>query len=395
MSTSMFEVDADAIDVLEVVNRFCLEQVAPRAAAIDLEAEFFPDLLKVAADIGLQSLIFDDRGHVEFANLALAHETNEVIASYSGAVALGVSITRLHGYLLCRYARPEIRDAWLPGLMSGSLLGSFVISEPHAGTDVRAIRTVAREVPGGWSITGEKAWITQSPVANFGIVLAKLGSVERGAETAAFVVDYATPGVSIGRDEPMSGFRGMPMANVVFEDVRVPDEARLLVNGFSGMLEGVNLARLDAAGYGLGFMRGCLRECAAYTANREAFGATIAELQIVQAAMGQMLADYLASRELVLTAVRSFMQGHGGDNALVSAAKLQASEAAMRTAVMAVQLLGGAGVHLDYPVQRFMRDAKVIQIIDGTTQIHQLMLGKAVLRTDWVSAVPRTKGQAQ
>ena len=108
--------------------------------------------------------------------------------------------------------------------------------------------------------------------------------------------------------------------------------------------------------------------------------------------MGQMLADYLSSREMVLAAVRSFMQGKGGDNALVSSAKFVASEAAMRTSVMAVQLLGGSGMHMDYPVQRYMRDSKVIQIIDGTSQIHLLMLGRAVTGIDWTGAVPQRKG---
>lgn len=392
MAEPIIAIEPDAKELLDVVHRFCIEEVAPAARQIDETGEFFPELLKTAADIGLQSLITDESGEINFDGLSLAHETNEVIASYSGAVALAISITRLHAYLLCRYARPKVRDTWLPGLLAGATLGSFMISEPHAGTDVRAITTVARRDGDDWVITGEKAWITQAPAAQFGIVLAKIDSRERDADTAAFVVDFASPGLTVGSDEQMAGFRGMPMANVMFDKVRVPDDSRLDVNGFSGMLEGVNLARLDAASYGLGFMRGCLRECAEYTTNREAFGATIADLQLVQAAMGQMLADYLSSREMVLAAVRSFMQGKGGDNALVSSAKFVASEAAMRTSVMAVQLLGGSGMHMDYPVQRYMRDSKVIQIIDGTSQIHLLMLGRAVTGIDWTGAVPQRKG---
>jgi alkylation response protein AidB-like acyl-CoA dehydrogenase len=392
MSQPVIEVEPDAKELLDVVLRFCVDEIAPAARHIDEAGEFFPALLKTAAAIGLQSLITEESGAINFDGLPLAHETNELIASYSGAVALGVSISRLHAYLLCRFARPEVRDQWLPGLLAGTTLGSFMISEPHAGTDVRAMTTVARRDGDDWLITGEKAWITQAPAAHFGIVLAKVDSRGRDANTAAFVVDYAMPGLTVGRDEPMAGFRGMPMANVMFENVRVPESARLEVNGFSGMLEGVNLARLDAASYGLGFMRGCLRECAEYTTHREAFGATLADLQLVQAGMGQMLADYLSSREMVLAAVRSFMRGDGGDNTLVSSAKLIASEAAMRSSVMAVQLLGGAGVHMDYPVQRYMRDAKIIQIIDGTSQIHLLMLGRAAARIDWAGAVPQKRG---
>ncbi|MBN3454966.1 acyl-CoA dehydrogenase family protein [Mycobacterium sp. DSM 3803] len=378
------QLDADAEEFLGVVNDFCVSQVAPRAQEIDLTGEFFPDLLAAAAEIGLQGLIFTEDGNIDPTMFALAHETTELVASYSGAVALGISISRLHGYLLAAYAPPHLRDRWLPGLIDGTLRGSFALSEPHSGTDIRAGRTVARVVdPVTVSITGEKAWITQSPVAHFCIVLTKLGSPDRDAETAAFVVPLDTEGVTVGADEPMSGFRGMPMANVHFDDCRIPASWRLDVDGFRGMLEGLNLARLDAGCYGVGFMRAALRETSAYVRDRQAFGKTLAELQIVQEKLGHLHADYLAARSLLREGVASFAAGGGGDAHLISAAKMVASDAAMRHAVEAVQLHGGYGVHLHYPVQRLMRDAKITQIIDGTSEIHALMLGRAAARADW------------
>lgn len=384
MSTTDQRLDADAQQLLEVVADFCRTKIAPRAQHIDESAEFFPDLLAQAADIGLQGLIFDDDGKVDASMLSLAHETTELISSYSGAVALGISIARLHGYLLATYAPDDLRSQWLPGLMDGSVRGSFALSEPHSGTDIRAGRTVATEVDAEtYSITGEKAWITQSPQAHFIIVLAKLGSKDRDAETAAFVVPLDTPGVSVGKDEPMSGFRGMPMANVHFDNCLVPAAWRLNVDGFRGMLEGLNLARLDAGVYGVGFMRAALRESSEYVRSREAFGRTLADLQIVQEKLGHMYTDYLAARELLRQAVDSFAGGGGGDAHLISAAKMFASDAAMRHTIEAVQLHGGYGVHLHYPVQRLMRDAKIIQIIDGTSEIHALMLGRAAARADW------------
>ncbi|OKH80646.1 acyl-CoA dehydrogenase family protein [Mycolicibacterium sp.] len=378
------QLDADAEEFLGVVNDFCVSQVAPRAQEIDLTGEFFPDLLAAAAEIGLQGLIFTEDGNIDPTMFALAHETTELVASYSGAVALGISISRLHGYLLAAYAPPHLRDRWLPGLIDGTLRGSFALSEPHSGTDIRAGRTVARVVdPVTVSITGEKAWITQSPVAHFCIVLTKLGSPDRDAETAAFVVPLDTEGVTVGADEPMSGFRGMPMANVHFDDCRIPASWRLDVDGFRGMLEGLNLARLDAGCYGVGFMRAALRETSAYVRDRQAFGKTLADLQIVQEKLGHLHADYLAARSLLREGVASFAAGGGGDAHLISAAKMVASDAAMRHAVEAVQLHGGYGVHLHYPVQRLMRDAKITQIIDGTSEIHALMLGRAAARADW------------
>ncbi|TXI61335.1 acyl-CoA dehydrogenase family protein [Mycolicibacterium mageritense] len=378
------QLDADAEEFLGVVNDFCVSQVAPRAQEIDLTGEFFPDLLAAAAEIGLQGLIFTEDGNIDPTMFALAHETTELVASYSGAVALGISISRLHGYLLAAYAPPHLRDRWLPGLIDGTVRGSFALSEPHSGTDIRAGRTVARVVdPVTVSITGEKAWITQSPVAHFCIVLTKLGSPDRDAETAAFVVPLDTEGVTVGADEPMSGFRGMPMANVHFDDCRIPASWRLDVDGFRGMLEGLNLARLDAGCYGVGFMRAALRETSAYVRDRQAFGKTLADLQIVQEKLGHLHADYLAARSLLREGVASFAAGGGGDAHLISAAKMVASNAAMRHAVEAVQLHGGYGAHLHYPVQRLMRDAKITQIIDGTSEIHALMLGRAAARADW------------
>jgi len=382
--TLTYSLDADAAQFLAVVGDFCTSRVGPRAQDIDLSGEFFPDLLSDAADLGLQGLIFGDDGSIDPTMFALAHETTELVASYSGAVALGISIARLHGYLLAAYAPPDVRDRWLPGLIDGSLRGSFALSEPHSGTDIRAGRTVAVEHPDGTvTITGEKAWITQSPEAHFCIVLAKLGSADRDAPTAAFVVPLDAAGVTVGKDEPMSGFRGMPMANVHFDNCRVPSDWRLQTDGFRGMLEGLNLARLDAGCYGVGFMRAALRECGAYVRDRQAFGRPLAELQIVQEKLGKMHADYLAARGLLRDGVTSYAAGGGGDSHLISAAKMFATDAAMRNTVEAVQLLGGYGVHLHYPVQRLMRDAKITQIIDGTSEIHALMLGRAAARADW------------
>jgi alkylation response protein AidB-like acyl-CoA dehydrogenase len=380
---SFQHLDTDAQEFLGVVNDFCRTRVAPRAQEIDLSGEFFPDLLAEAAELGLQGLIFTEDGKIDPAMFALAHETTELIASYSGSVALGISIARLHGYLLAAYAPSEIRDRWLPGLIDGSIRGAFALSEPHSGTDIRAGRTVATVDGETVSITGEKAWITQSPEAHFVIVLAKLESADRDARTAAFVVPLDTEGVTVGTDEPMSGFRGMPMANVHFDGARVPSAWRLDVDGFRGMLEGLNLARLDAGCYGVGFMRAALRETSSYVRDREAFGRTLADLQIVQEKLGHMHADYLAARGLLREAVDSFACGGGGDAHLISAAKMFASDAAMHHTTEAVQLHGGYGVHLHYPVQRLMRDAKVIQIIDGTSEIHALMLGRAAARADW------------
>lgn len=388
MSSPLITVDNEAHDLLTVVTAFCVEQVRPRVQDIENADAAYGGLLVTAAQIGLQSLVFDDDGGIDPAGFTVAHETNEVVASFSGSLALALSIARLHGYMLCRYAAPEVRDRWLPGLLDGTTFGCFAISEPHAGTDVRAITTVAKRDGDDYVLDGEKAWITQAPRANFGIVLAKVEERGRDAETAAFVVDMSQAGVHVGPPEPMIGFRGVPLSSLSFQEHRVRAVARMHVDGFAGMLEGVNLARLDCASYALGFIRGSLRECVAYLGGRSAFGAPLTDNQVVQSELGAMLAEYLGTRQLVLAAMDSFAAGGGGDTTLISAAKLSATEAAMRQTTAAVQLFGGAGIHADHLVQSFWRDSKAIEIIDGTSQIHRLMLGRAATRLNWDAAVP-------
>ncbi|SHK80738.1 Acyl-CoA dehydrogenase [Pseudonocardia thermophila] len=387
--TGLFETTAETRELLAVVQEFCEKEVLPQVRAIeDGTAIYDTDLMRTAAEIGLQGLIVDERGAIDPAGFALAHESNEIVASYSGSFALALSIARLHAYMLCKYANPQVRDRWLPGLLAGTGFGAFAISEPHAGTDVRAITTVARRDGDHYVLDGEKAWITQGPRARFAVVLAKLDHRGRDADTAAFVVDLATEGAEAGPPEPLIGFRGVPLGTLTFSGCRVPAEARMNVEGFSGMLEGVNLARLDCASYALGFIRGALRECTTYLGEREAFGGPLARNPLLQAQLGSMLAAYLSGRHLVHAALASFAAGGGGDNTLISAAKLATTEAAMTQSTVAVQLLGGAGVHADYLVQSYFRNSKIIQIIDGTSQIHQLMLGRAASSLDWTAPVP-------
>ena len=214
-------------------------------------------------------------------------------------------------------------------------------------------------------------------------MLAKLDSDDRDADTAAFVVPLDLGGVTVGKDEPMLGFRGMPMASLHFDDCHVPTAWRLAVNGFAGMLEGLNLARLDAGAYGLGFLRAALRESAGYVRERVAFGKPLANLQLVQDKLGVctpttwLLAACCArgsGRSLPAAAVTTPDPGRQDGR----------QRRPMRHTVEAVQLHGGFGVHLHYPVQRLMRDAKITQMIDGTSEIHSLMLGRAATRADWL-----------
>ena len=215
-----------------------------------------------------------------------------------------------------------------------------------------------------------------APNASYAIVLAKKGTDDRDAPMVALVVDTAVTGVTRAHGPEFSGLRGMPNGSLTFDDVRVPAWSRLDVEGFGGMMDGLNMARIDAAAYACGLLRGALVASIDRGATRQAFGRPLGDLQAIQRKIGRMAADYRAARELTLRAAESFALGGGGDQDTISIAKLFASDAARLHTDEAVQIFGAEGVVQSSWVNRLNRDAKITQIFDGTSEIHETMLGR-------------------
>ncbi|MFT4231975.1 MAG: acyl-CoA dehydrogenase [Leucobacter sp.] len=366
--------------LFERLEEFCVERIRPRAAAIDRDREFFPDLLSEAAEIGLQSLLFDGKGQLRLDHTALIHETTERIAAESAPVALAVSVARLHTYLLARYASPELQERWIGPTLRAEMFGAFAISEPQAGTDIRAMTTVARRDGDFYVLNGGKCWIGLAPVCGYAIVLAKIDTDARDAATVALVVDMTSAGARGEAGAELSGFRGMPNGTLAFEDVRVPVSHALRCEGFAGMMDGLNMARIEAASYACGFLRRAIELSVERAATREAFGGLIGDLPSIQSKIGRMSTAYQAARLLALAAAESFSAGDGGNQDIISMAKLFASDEARRHTDEAMQIFGGEGLAADSPTLRLHRDAKVTQIFDGTSEIHETMLGRRAVR---------------
>lgn len=362
------------------VQRFVDEWVAPRAGQIDRGNSFHQDVYRAGAELGLLRLLVDVDGNLDLSTTELVHESTEVISTHSPAVALQLSNTRLIAYLLARYAPAAARQRWLPEILGARAFGSFAITEPHAGTDVRGISTVARRRGGDLVLTGEKCWIGYAPVADVAIVLAKLDDDARDAPTVAVVVDTALPGVERAAGAELSGFRGMPNGSLRLRDVVVPADDVLQVEGFAGMMDGLNLARIEAASYASGLIRGALEASVERACERHAFGAPIGELPSIQAKLGRMVADYHAARALTLAAAVSFQDGGGGDQDVIGVAKLSAGDMARAHTDAAMQVHAASGVAAWSRVERMHRDAKVTQIFDGTSEIHETMLGRRMVR---------------
>lgn len=371
-------------EYLAVVRRFCVKSIAPAAAEIDRTDQWFPDLMADAASLGLQSLLIDDDGLFAPEHVGLADRTTELIASYSPSVGIAIGAARLHSLMLAQFGSSAVRDRWLKPILAAEVFGSIGISESGAGSDIRAGQTVARRDGGGWVLNGAKAWTTLSPVADFTVVLAKIDNADRDALMGMFLVERGMDGFSHGANEPLISYRGVPMAATYFDDVWVPDENVLsAADGFAGILQALNFARVEAAALGRGIMRGCLRHVAAYAAERVVFERPLASHQATQLRAANMAIRLEAARGLSRSAAESFATGAPHPQ-LCAAAKAYAAEAAMQSATEAVSLFGGLGVTQQFEIERYFRDAKATEIFDGTGDVLALQVGRWALgRSDW------------
>jgi alkylation response protein AidB-like acyl-CoA dehydrogenase len=366
--------------LLDQLDTFVSDVLAPRATAIDETAEFPQDVISAAAEIGLQRVLIGDDGRLDPSRAPLVHEISERLAMHSMASAVAIANAHLTTYLLLKYAPAELTERWVEPTLAGKVFGAFAITEPHAGTDVRGMGSVARRDGDDYVLTGEKCWVGYAPNCSYAIVLAKEGTGERDAPMVALVVDTASAGVTRAAGPAFDGLRGMSNGTLAFDGVRVPAWSRLSSDGFGGMMDGLNLARIDAASYACGLLRAALIASTERAASRTAFGRPLGDLQAIQAKIGRMATDYQAARALTVRAAASFAAGGGGDQDAISMAKLFASEAARRHTDEAVQIHGAEGVVRSSWVNRLNRDAKVTQIFDGTSEIHETMLGRRAVR---------------
>jgi alkylation response protein AidB-like acyl-CoA dehydrogenase len=373
--------DAHTRGDLAALGAYCASTLRSKVSGIDRSAEFIRDVLEDLAAMDIQRLHLRD-GEIssEPDTWMGIHESSKLLARYSTAAAVAVSVARLHTYLLIKYTAAELRDRWLEPTLSATAFGSFAITEPGAGTDVRAMTTVAKSVDGGYRLSGHKCWIGLAPIADYSFVLAKVDSDDRKAETVALFVDLSSAGVSRPEQAPLSGLRGMANGQLAFDDVFVPSSHRLDCDGFFGMMDGLNLARIEAASYSCGLILRSMELSVERAAGRQVFGERLLDKQITQQRIGQMYADYLTAEMLTERAVESFAKGDGGDPVLISTAKLFATDKARFHTDVAMQLWGAEGLVMHSDVERMHRDAKVMQIFDGTSEIHQLMLGKHAVK---------------
>lgn len=378
-----FELTAEQRAMRDLVRKFAKEEVTPRAAEID-ETDVFPrQLVEQMGELGLMGLpIPEAYGGVgaDFLSYILAIEE----ISYACA-ALGVILavhTSVGSFPILYFGTEEQKRRYLPKLTTGELLGAFALTEPSAGSDAGGMRTRAVRDGDDYILNGNKVFITNGGEADVYCVFAVTDATRGNRGLTAFLVDKETPGFRIGKKERKMGLNGSATAELIFEDARVPVENRLgAVNeGFVIAMKLLNGGRIGIAAQGLGIARAAFDAAHEYVRSRRQFGQELVQFQGIQFMLADMATKIEATRWLVYHAAQ--MKEDDVQCAKeASMAKLFATDTAMQVTTDAVQLLGGYGYIKEYPVERFMRDAKVTQIYEGTNQIQRVVIARQLARS--------------
>lgn len=358
------------------LRKYCENSIEPHMEHDDAEGKFRMDIFQGLGGYGVTGVTLPD----EYGGAGLGYSDYayvlETIAQYSVPYAVTVSVSSMVQTILNEYGTKEQKEKYLPALTSGQEIGAFALSESHAGSDAGDLKTTAKKVDGGYMLNGTKMWITSGGVASTYIVMARTGG-EGAKGVSAFIVRDGSKGFSFGKAEKKMGWKTSPTRELVFQNCFVPAENLLLSEGkgFSIAMGGLDRGRMAIGAISVGCAQRALDESIRYSLTRQQFKQAIFDFQGLQFMLSDMATEMEASRLLVLAAARSLDEGNPNSK-LCSMAKLKASDTAMRVTTDAVQVLGGVGYTSEYPVERFMRDAKVLQIVEGTNQIQRVVIAR-------------------
>jgi alkylation response protein AidB-like acyl-CoA dehydrogenase len=371
----------EQIDFRDTIRQIVAERVAPRAAEIDAKAEYPWDVRKLFAEQDLLGLPFPTEYGGTGTGTLMLNVAVEEVAHACASSALILMIQELGTLPIQLFGSEELKQRFLPRCASGEWSPAFALSEPEAGSDPGGMITRAVRDGEDWVINGTKNWITNLGVADFYVVFAKTDrDAGRSRGISAFVVEADRPGFSVGKLEHKLGIKGSPTGQPIFEDVRVPAENLIgdVDQGMKVALGTLDHSRLGVAAQAVGIAQGATDHAAAYARERRQFGQPIAEFQGIQFKLADMETRTAAARELLYRACAK-IDRHEPDAGKYSAmAKLFASDTAMAVTVEAVQVLGGYGYVSEYPVERYMRDAKITQIYEGTNEIQRLVIARSL-----------------
>lgn len=370
--------------IRDTTRRFALDRIEPIAARVDAEDSFPRDLWPEMGALGLHGITVEE----EYGGLGLGYLEHliacEEISRSSASVGLSYGAhSNLCVNQIRRWGNAGQKAKYLPKLISGEHVGSLAMSEAGAGSDVVSMKMRADKVDGGWRLNGTKFWITNAPYADTLVVYAKTVPDAGSKGITAFLIEKGMAGFSIGQKIDKVGMRGSPTAELVFDDCFVADEQVMgpLNGGVKVLMSGLDYERVVLSGIQLGIMQACLDVVLPYVRERRQFGRPIGEFQLMQAKIADMYVALNSSRAYVYAVARSCDAGRT-TRFDAAGAILLASENAVKVANEAIQALGGAGYTKDWPVERYWRDAKLLDIGAGTNEVRRMLVGRELIGHD-------------
>jgi alkylation response protein AidB-like acyl-CoA dehydrogenase len=374
----IYAIPQEHLDFCATIRQIAQERIAPRAAEIDERAEYPWDVRKVLAEQDVLGLPFPVEYGGTGTGVLMLNMAVEELAKVDASCALILMVQELGTLPLQLFGSEELKERFLPRCASGEFSPAFALSEPEAGSDPAGMKTTAVRDGDEWVINGTKNWISNLGVADFYVCFAVTDRETR--RITAFVVEADRPGFSVGKLEHKLGIRASPTGQPIFEDVRVPHANVIgeVGKGLSVALATLERTRLGAAAQAVGIAQGATDYAVAYARERRQFGRPINEFQAIQFKLADMETRTAAARELLYKACALADRRAPERGKYSSMAKVFCSDTAMAVTVEAVQVLGGYGYVKEYPVERFMRDAKITQIYEGTNEIQRLVIARAL-----------------
>ncbi len=371
-----FKFNEEEQDVLDMLHDFCVKEVAPLAAEIDEQERFPEETWHKLADMGMMGIAYPEEfggaGMTYLSYIACCEELAKHCATTSVMVSAHSSLCT---WPIFHFGTEEQKNKYLPALCSGEKLGAFGLTEPGAGTDAAMQKTVAEDKGDHWLLNGSKIFITNAGYAEIFVVFAMTDKSAGTKGISAFIVEKGAPGFSIGAHEKKMGIRGSSTTELIFEDCKIPKENLLgeLGKGFKVAMMTLDGGRIGIGAQALGIAQGCIDQTIKYVTERVQFGKRISQFQNTQFELANMQTAVDASRLLIYRAAQAKQDGEPYSH-LAAMGKLMASETASDVTRRCLQLVGGYGYTREYPFERMMRDAKITEIYEGTSEVQRMVI---------------------
>ena len=379
--TNQFDLTPDQREIQELAQRFTADRITPFAAEWDEKSHYPVDVWKAAGELGFGAIyVSEARGGIALGRLEAAL-VMEAMAYGCPTTSAFISIHNMATWMIDRFANDEVKDRYLPSLVTMEKIASYCLTEPGSGSDAAALKTTARRDGDHYVLNGTKQFISGAGYNDIYVCLVRTGE-EKSRGISAIVVEKDTPGLSFGAPEKKLGWNASPTAQVIFEDCRVP--AANLVGGegegFKIAMAGLDGGRLNIGACSLGGAQRCLDESIRYTKERQQFGQPVADFQNTQFTLADMATDLEASRALLYLAAAKVTANAPDKSRFSAMAKRLATDNGSSIVDRALQLHGGYGYLRDYPIERFWRDLRVHSILEGTNQVMRMIVGRDLVR---------------